>query len=272
MNTNRAETGAIPSTGTAPPVLMMAGQKGQSMNTYKITAYRENGTTIAEHITARTEAQAKRDFAEIYRHSGYEFGAIELVRTDASATKQQEREALEKIRKMVAELGPESYIATAFEGCFEIAEQNIEHDFADSLKSRLERAEKKIRDGEAERTQYKHDLEESIKDYEAAHAAAHEIAEEKDTEIAALKAEIEELRKQSFTEEELADIEALTKEKIEEYETGAKEAAVEIVNHAENPESAEFKKAVSSHKIAKTATEYCKKLHRKIETVMKAGA
>ena len=187
-------------------------------------------------------------------------------------TKQQERETLEKIRKMVAELGPDSYVATAFEGCFEIAEQNIENDFSCSLARRLEKAQEKIDAGEAERKQLRHDLEESIKDYEAAHAAAHEIADEKDAEIAALKAEIEELRKQSFNEEELADIEALAKEKIEEYETGMKEAAVEIVNHAENPESAEFKKAVNAHKIAKTATEYCKKLHRKIETVMKAGA
>ena len=42
------------------------------------------------------------------------------------ATKQQERAALEKIRKIVAELGPDSYIATAFDGCFEDAEANVD--------------------------------------------------------------------------------------------------------------------------------------------------
>ena len=34
MHTAQAETGEIPSTGTAPPVLMMAGQKGNIMKKY----------------------------------------------------------------------------------------------------------------------------------------------------------------------------------------------------------------------------------------------
>ena len=56
-------------------------------------------------------------------------------------TKEQERKALEQIRKIVAGLGEDSYIGTAFEGCFEIAEENIENDFACSLKQRLEVSE-----------------------------------------------------------------------------------------------------------------------------------
>lgn len=56
-------------------------------------------------------------------------------------TKEQERKALEQIRKIVAGLGENSYIATAFEGCFEIAEQNIDNDFACSMKQRWEKAE-----------------------------------------------------------------------------------------------------------------------------------
>ena len=50
------------------------------------------------------------------------------------STKEQELKALEKIRKIVEDLGEESYIGTAFEGCFEIAEENIENDFACSMK------------------------------------------------------------------------------------------------------------------------------------------
>ena len=50
------------------------------------------------------------------------------------ATKEQERKALAKIRKIVEELGEDSYIATAFEGCFEKAEENIENDWAGSWK------------------------------------------------------------------------------------------------------------------------------------------
>lgn len=49
-------------------------------------------------------------------------------------TKQQERDALEKVRKIVASLGENSYIGTAFDGCFDLAEQNIEYDAAFSMK------------------------------------------------------------------------------------------------------------------------------------------
>lgn len=45
-------------------------------------------------------------------------------------TKEQERKALEQIRKIVDGLGENSYVATAFEGCFEVAEENIENDFS----------------------------------------------------------------------------------------------------------------------------------------------
>ena len=40
------------------------------------------------------------------------------------ATKEQELKALEKIKKIMADLGEDSYIGMAFEGCFEIAEDN----------------------------------------------------------------------------------------------------------------------------------------------------
>lgn len=59
-------------------------------------------------------------------------------------TKEQERKALEKIRKIVEELGENSYVGTAFDGCFEIAEDNIEDDFACSMKQRAEIAEEKL--------------------------------------------------------------------------------------------------------------------------------
>ena len=57
-----------------------------------------------------------------------------------TATKDQERKALDQIKKIVEGLGPDSYIATAFAGCFEIAEANIENDFADSMKERYEQS------------------------------------------------------------------------------------------------------------------------------------
>lgn len=62
------------------------------------------------------------------------------------ATKQQEREALAKIRKIVETLGEGSYIGTAFTGCFELAEENIEFDFACNLQDRAEAAEREAAD------------------------------------------------------------------------------------------------------------------------------
>lgn len=56
-------------------------------------------------------------------------------------SKEMERKALEQIKKIVADLGEDSYIGMAFDGCFEIAEENIENDWGCSMKERAERAE-----------------------------------------------------------------------------------------------------------------------------------
>lgn len=65
-------------------------------------------------------------------------------------TKEQERKALAKIRKIVEELGEDSYIGTAFDGAFEIAEQNIAYDSAFSVRGQLEQAQS-ANDAERER-------------------------------------------------------------------------------------------------------------------------
>ena len=44
-------------------------------------------------------------------------------------TKKDERNALEQIKEIVKALGEDSYVATAFKGVFELAEENIKHDF-----------------------------------------------------------------------------------------------------------------------------------------------
>ena len=60
------------------------------------------------------------------------------------STKQQEREALQQIRDIVAGLCEDSYIGTAFKGCFENAETNIEWDAAFSLADELASAKVEI--------------------------------------------------------------------------------------------------------------------------------
>lgn len=64
-------------------------------------------------------------------------------------TKEQERKALEQIKKILKGLGDNpdnSYVCRAFDGCVKDAESNIENDFADSYRSRYE-----YREAECER-------------------------------------------------------------------------------------------------------------------------
>ena len=57
-------------------------------------------------------------------------------------SKVQERQALEQIREIIKEAGGiDSYIGMAFEGCLEIAEDNIANDFGCSMKQRAEKAQ-----------------------------------------------------------------------------------------------------------------------------------
>ena len=137
-------------------------------------------------------------------------------------TKEQEKKALEQIRKIVSSLGEGSYIATAFEGCFEIAEDNIENDFACSMKQRAEHymelyeniqdeyyTLKASADEESSKFEYRFGLaEEQIKKLQAASNAAskscnewivernkeYERAEKAEAEVEALRLEVMKLK------------------------------------------------------------------------------
>lgn len=61
-------------------------------------------------------------------------------------SKEQEREALKKIQQIINSLGADSYIAAAFDGCIEMAEDNINDDFANSYKGIAEAAQKRERE------------------------------------------------------------------------------------------------------------------------------
>lgn len=68
-------------------------------------------------------------------------------------TKEQERQAIQKIRKIIEGLGENSYVGTAMEGVLEIADQNIEFDAAFSLKGATESAEKRAAELEEKNSQ-----------------------------------------------------------------------------------------------------------------------
>lgn len=70
------------------------------------------------------------------------------------ATKDQERKALEEIRKIVDNLGENSYVGAAMEGVLEL-EDNIENDFVQSMKESVETAEKRAHELEEENERLK---------------------------------------------------------------------------------------------------------------------
>ena len=76
-------------------------------------------------------------------------------------TKEQERKALAQIRKIVEGLGEDSYVGTAFEGCFEKAEANINDDAAYSWKSDAEYWRALAHDERAKLTDLQEELEEA---------------------------------------------------------------------------------------------------------------
>lgn len=71
------------------------------------------------------------------------------------ATKDQERQAIEEIRKIVDNLGENSYVGAAMEGVLELAEDNIENDFVQSMKESVETAEKRAHELEEENERLK---------------------------------------------------------------------------------------------------------------------
>lgn len=75
-------------------------------------------------------------------------------------TKDQERKAVEKIRKIVEELGENSYVGFAMEGVLELAEDNIREDTAYSMKKNAEIAWERADKAEKENKDLKKTVEE----------------------------------------------------------------------------------------------------------------
>lgn len=174
-------------------------------------------------------------------------------------TKEQERKALDRIQKIVAELGPDSYVATAFEGCFELAAINIENDFACSMKQRAEAAEKKVSTLELDNRDLRIDC-----------SRHKEAASKKET---ALTERIKNLEAHFVGADDLETILSLISDAEFKACAETKEAAEEIVKLADNPDCAAFGKAVSKHRDAHSRANRLLMLKSRIQdTINYAGA
>ncbi len=159
------------------------------------------------------------------------------------ATKEQERKALAQIRKIVDSLGEDSYIGMAFEGCYEIAEENIDNDFGCSMKQRWESAQKEA-------------------DY------FRKLAEGFTDELEKARKEIENLQKKVLPAEDMQRLHNLAcRERISEKEKMEK-AANKIVEGADNPNCKDFRNAVEEHRNAKSLMETYQELTQRTRVAL----
>lgn len=166
------------------------------------------------------------------------------------ATKDEERKALEKIRKIVDGLGEGSYLSMAFEGCFSDAVENIENDWGCSWKQRAESA---IND---------------LNNCRNANAVLNGELGEAKAEIVRLAEEVEMKSKLALSADDLSDVRRLVENVIYEESCKRSEAAQKIVQYADHPEADEFRQSVLDHRAAQRRIEYHQALESRIVDVL----
>ena len=208
------------------------------MTRYNITAERLNGTQFTDTIYAADEKAARRDFNDIYRHADKpKIVSIVALGDGYAASKEQEREALAEIRRIISTLGDGSYIGTALQGCLEDAEENINNDFAVSMYGRWQEAEHRANRLEAELRNANNNVS-AAKD---AVTAANDLAD-------AYKTALDEAIAKSLTPDEIETLQHIVFEKRINNDSENSAAAKAIVENAEHPESEAFQTAVRKHR------------------------
>lgn len=217
------------------------------MNEYKVIA---TGIFGEHTVTAIDEKDARQEFRA--RHKDENVGNIHtvtLIRRNVPATKAQEREALEKIKAIVATLGPRSYVGTALDGCLEDAEVNIENDFGDSMKARWRDAEKRVAQAAREAAAAKEELEAVRKHLQTAEGNANFY------------------RDKVLDSDDLTDIAQLIDGHISQLRDMVKTSEVAILENAEHPEAKIFTDAVRDRKNLTKDIEYYQALAQRVKHV-----
>lgn len=169
------------------------------------------------------------------------------------STKDEERKALEKIRKIVKDLGENSYVGTALDGALDLADQNIEYDAAFSARY------------------YEEALTETENKLKVAEKRAAELDEMLATQRKIFDTELDELHERLLSSYENSMLTKLLTEKTSNLQLEVNNAAARIVEAANDPTSAAFKNAVSDHRTAQqeldSYTNVLKSIVRKGESV-----
>ena len=160
-------------------------------------------------------------------------------------TKEQERSALNKIRSILGTLDSDSWVNTAFKGVCDIAERNIEDDFADSPVERVGELERELAEYEEELAEARKKLETAkleIKNRDNAIANRNADITHLSAKIERYKKDISEAAEQRIKQKEFIE------KVIGKLENRLAELNSEILAHCENPESPEFMNAVSNRR------------------------
>ena len=224
------------------------------MNSYKITYIVGEGETEETYITERTEAAARKLFKKA--SGGREITDVELYDTDAPATKDQERETLEKIKAMVAELGPQSYLATAFEGCFADAESNIENDFGDSMQRRWENSMEELSAAKEEINRLKAEI-----------AAAQKKEETLQGQFDFASQHIKKLERQQLPTWLHGSIYSLVAEEVGIAQKQMEQSAETMAHYADTPQDIAFVNAVKSYRAVKEHRGVCEQIIAGLEAL-----
>lgn len=216
------------------------------MNEYKVLEISGSGE-LTVNITAISEKDARRIFRERYTGTGQREITVTLIRENVPATKAQEREALEKIKAIVATLGPRSYIGTALDGCLEDAEVNIENDFGDSMRARWQDAEKRVGQALKETAAVKEELAQVRRALQTAEDDANFY------------------RDKVLDSDDLTDITQLIDGHISQLQDMVKASEVAILENAEHPEAKIFKDAVRDRKNLTKDIEYYQALAQRVK-------
>lgn len=173
-------------------------------------------------------------------------------------TKEQERKALEQIKKIVDGLGEGSYIGMAFEGCFEVARENIENDFGCSMKQRAESAEKKVVTLELDNR----DLRLAIKKAKEEASRTQTVLEEKIRKLEAFAS--------AMHPDDLVDFIQMLDDEIFTCSENMKAAADTIVQLADTPIDVAFGNAVKIHRAAQAKKKYLEDMAARVQAARAA--
>ncbi len=152
-------------------------------------------------------------------------------------TKAQEQAALDQIRTILATLEPGSYVRTAFEGCSELAQDNIDNDWGTSMKELRDTA-----------------------DQRAEERAMAKVAER-----------MKRLETAVFSLDDMHVIASFTFKRMEHLKRECEKAKDKLALHSDAPDKAPFLNARAEYRWASHELDTAQNLSERIDEVMEAA-